>query len=54
MSAACVTELSRMNVTFAMAAPSGVSTNSVWPYATSLGVVPVIVGRGPRKRYGGE
>ena len=54
MSAAWVTELSRMNVTFAMPAPSGVSTNSVWPYATSPGVAPVIAGRGPRNRYGGE
>src|SRR5213596_2301084 len=51
---ACVTEPSRMNVTLVMLPPSGVSTNSEWPYPTTLGVVPVILGRAPLKRYGGE
>jgi hypothetical protein len=54
MSMACVTEPSRINVTFVMAAPSGVATASLWPYAAAAGVAPVIVGRGPLNRYGGE
>ena len=47
---ACVTEPNRMNVTFVMLAPSGVSTFSDWPYPTTAGVVPVMVGRAPLNR----
>jgi len=39
----CVTEPSRMNVTWVMLAPSAVPTNSDWPYPTTAGVVPVIL-----------
>jgi len=39
MSMACVTEPSRIKVTFVMTAPSGVATASVWPYATLAGLL---------------
>src|SRR6266550_2770361 len=54
MSYACVTEPNRMNVTFVTVPPSGVSTTTVWPYETAAGVTPVMRGRAPWKRYGGE
>src|SRR5213078_4024808 len=43
-----------MNVAFAMLAASGVSTARVWPYPTAAGVAPVMLGRAPWNRYGGE
>ena len=49
----CVTEESRIQVTFVMLAASGVPTKNVWPYPTLVGAEE-IVGRAPLKRYGGE
>src|SRR5437016_2449774 len=46
MSMACVTEPSRIKVTFVMTAASGVATASVWLYATLPGIAPLIAGRG--------
>ena len=51
---ACVTDPNRMNDTLVIAAPSGVPMNSDWPYPTRSGVVPVMVGRAPLNKYGGE
>src|SRR5256885_3448311 len=53
-SKACVTEPNRMNVTLVMFAPFGVATNRAWPYATVAGVAPVMLGRAPLNRYGGD
>ena len=49
----CVTEASRIQVTFVMLAASGVPTKKVWPYPTLVGAE-LIVGRAPLNRYGGE
>ena len=49
----CVTDGVRIKATFVIDAASGVCTVKLEPYWIVPGV-PVIVGRAPLKRYGGE